>query len=328
MRCPVFVLRPREASSRELLQSRLHADVTVAWGPDLPDPAEYDILVAGRPEREHLTASPNLRTLIIPWAGVPQTTRRLLDEFPRIAVHNLHYNARPVAELAMGLLLAAAKSILPLDRALRGGDWTPRYDSKRALLLRGRKALVLGYGAIGRQVAELCQAFGMQVIATRRRTGEPGCSRGVGIFDGSRETLHRLLPRADVLFVCLPHTGETKGWIAAQELALLPSHAILVNVGRGAIVDENSLYRALRTKKLFAAGLDVWYTYPKDEDERADTPPAAHPFYELENVVMSPHRGGLCVETEELRMAALAEMLNSAARGEPMPNSVDLGTGY
>jgi phosphoglycerate dehydrogenase-like enzyme len=103
---------------------------------------------------------------------------------------------------------------------------------------------------------------------------------------------------------------------------------VLVNVGRGPIVDEAALYAALRDGTLYAAGLDVWYNYPADEAARAHTPPSDYPFHELDNVVMSPHRAGSSVETEALRMVHLARLLNAAARGEPMPNRVDLEAGY
>jgi phosphoglycerate dehydrogenase-like enzyme len=116
--------------------------------------------------------------------------------------------------------------------------------------------------------------------------------------------------------------------VGEAELALLPPGAVLVNVGRGAIVREEALYHALREGRLAAAGLDVWYRYPTSEAEAVDAAPSAFPFHELDNVVMSPHRAGHVAEDDDLRMKALAELLNAAARGEPMPNRVDLEAGY
>jgi phosphoglycerate dehydrogenase-like enzyme len=103
---------------------------------------------------------------------------------------------------------------------------------------------------------------------------------------------------------------------------------VLINIARGPIVDEAALYNALRGGSLYGAGLDVWYNYPADEQSRSHTAPSYHPFHELDNVVMSPHRAGGSDETERLRMAHLAELLNAAARGEPMPNRVNLQAGY
>jgi phosphoglycerate dehydrogenase-like enzyme len=327
MRLSVHLLRQMDPEPLALLRERLRPEVHLTHGLDLPDPPDYHVLITGRPERAHLTASPNLRALVVPWAGLPDATRELLREFSGVAVHNLHHNAAPVAELVLALLLSAAKFVVPMDRALRDGDWRPRYQRpRRSVLLEGSTALVLGYGAIGRRVARRCRGLGMQVMATRRSASATRTDDSVEVHPG--EALHRLLPRADALLICLPHTPETTGLIGQRELDLLPSHAILVNVGRGPIVDEPALYHALRDGTLYAAGLDVWYNYPPDEEARSHTPPSSYPFHELDNVVMTPHRGGQVRQTETLRAIHLAELLNVAVQGKEMPNRVDLEAGY
>jgi phosphoglycerate dehydrogenase-like enzyme len=329
MRMSVHLVQPRsDTEGLQLLRSQLHADIDLTAGPNPPDPADYQILVAGRPQREHIRASPNLQALVIPWAGLPEPTRRLMLDFPRIAVHNLHHNALPVAEHAIALLLAAMKLIVPMDRSLRNHDWSPRYQRKPSLLVSGKGVLILGFGAIGRHVAALCRGLGMKVTAIQRHAEPPPSRTPEEIKTATPEELHRLLPDAQALFVCLPHTSETSGIVGAEELSLLPVGAVLVNIARGPIVDQAALYRALSEGKLFAAGLDVWYHYPANEETRERTPPADLPFHELDNVVMSPHRAGHTEETERLRMEHLAELLNAAAREEPMPNQVDLQAGY
>jgi phosphoglycerate dehydrogenase-like enzyme len=240
----------------------------------------------------------------------------------------LHHNALPVAEHAIALLLAASKYLIPMDRALRADDWRPRYRPNPSILLEGKTALVLGYGAIGQKVAQLCQGLGMDVRAIRRH-GQGGSDKeanGVAVFP--LEALAPLLQVANVLIVCLPHTPETEGLIGEEELGLLPADAVLVNIGRGPIVDEVALYEALCDGTLYAAGLDVWYQYPPDEESRARTAPSNLEFSALDNVVMSPHRAGGSRDTEMLRMDHLADMLNSGAEGGPIPNRVDLGAGY
>jgi phosphoglycerate dehydrogenase-like enzyme len=326
MRLSAHLLRETEPTALERLRGSLDSSIELTEGLELPPAPDYHILVAGRPKRQHIKASPNLHSLVIPWAGLPETTRALMLEFPEISVHNLHHNAAPTAELAITLMLAAAKFIVPMDRALRSHDWRPRYRPSPAVLLAGKTALILGYGAIGRRVARMCQGLGMNVLAVRRRTTGTHHDGLAEIHPA--EALHELLPRAQVLLLCLPHTPETNGWIGKPELSLLPAQAVLVNVARGAIVDEAALFGALHDGSLYAAGLDVWYEYPSDEPSRSNTPPSRYPFHTLNNVVLSPHRGGGSLETEMLRMEHLAQLLNAAARGEPVPNDVDLRAGY
>jgi phosphoglycerate dehydrogenase-like enzyme len=142
------------------------------------------------------------------------------------------------------------------------------------------------------------------------------------------ENLPILLPEVDVLLIALPLTPETENLIGEVELSLMPQGAVLVNIGRGPIVEQGALYQALKDGHLRGAGLDVWYNYPPDESARANTPPADYAFHELENIVMSPHRGGGSDGTEELRMIHLAKILNLTAAGESIPNRVDLTLGY
>lgn len=326
----VHLLQRFDAAWIGRLEAGLEPGIRLSSGEVAPSPADYEILIAGLPRRDHLTASPRLKTLIIPWSGLPEATRKLALEFPHIAVHNIHHNAAPAAEAAVALMLAAARMTAPIDRALRSNDWTPRYHygesiPRGPLLLSGKTALIAGYGAIGRRIAAACRGLEMNVIAIKRDTGTGGDAAidilGPGEF-------RRLLPRADVLFICLPHTSDTRGSIGREELALLPDGAIIVNIARGPIIDEKALYDALAGPRDLRAGLDVWYNYPATIELQTATPPSKYPFHELDNVVMSPHMGGHADQTEALRIAALRDMLATAARGEPLPNRVDLHRGY
>jgi phosphoglycerate dehydrogenase-like enzyme len=321
----VHILHPPTSDARKILKESLDSGIELTVGDQIPDPADYQILVGGRPSREFLKASPNLKFLVIPWAGLPSSTRELMIEFPEITVHNLHHNAAPTAETALALLFAAAKFIIPYDRALRSHDWSPRYEPNPSMLLHGKTALILGYGAIGQSVGQVLNALQMRVLGVRRNPTETS-NNFADIF--ALEALPMLLPQADVLLIALPLTPETENLIGAAELAQLPRGAVLVNVGRGPIVDPAALYKSLEEGHLRGAGLDVWYNYPPDPESRSHTPPADSPFHELENVVMSPHRGGGSEDTEILRMFHLVELLNTAVRGEALPNQVDLRAGY
>ncbi len=320
----IHIKRELDDEQLKILEDRLDPKVELTFGAEPPTPADYRVLVAGRPGRELIEASRCLDVLIIPWAGIPASTRALMAEFPKIAVHNLHHNAASTAEMALTLMFAAAKRLVPMDQALRQRDWRYRSRMEMSLLLDGKTALILGYGQIGQRVGRTLDALGMQVLAIRRNPDSDSTGNSVH----PPEALHDLLPQADVLFLTLPLTEQTRGLIGAAELDLLPQGAILVNVGRGPIVDQGALYHALESGKLHGAGVDVWYNYPPDDESKSDTSPADFPFHQLDNVAMSPHRGGHTKETGSLRMIHLAESLNAAARGEPIPNAVDLQAGY
>ena len=317
---------PPQEEFLEYLAERLDPVIELKAGEEEPPSSGTRILIAGRPKEELLKSLPDLQTLIIPWSGLPDVTRDLMLRYPQINVHNLHHNDAPVAELALALFLAAAKFVIPLDKSLRAGDWRPRYQASPSLLLKGKTALILGYGAIGQRLSRACAALDMSVIAVKRRLDSDRDASVDGPY--ALADLPELLPRTHALFVCLPHTPETEGIIGKRELEALPKGAILVNVGRGAVVDQQALYHALKEGHLAGAGIDVWYNYPGSIEERSHTPPSDYPLSELENVVMSPHRGGATSETNYLRMDGLVVLLNAASRGEAIPNPVDVVTGY
>jgi phosphoglycerate dehydrogenase-like enzyme len=305
----------------DFLRTHLNEGVTLSTGDEVP--AETVVLVAGRPTKAQLEAAPGLRVLLIPFAGLPSVTHERMANYPQIAVHNLHHNAPMTAEMAIALLMATARYLVPVDRVFRSGDWRPRHEGAPALILDDKSALVLGYGAIGQRVAAVCRALGMDVHAIRRTpSADPHLH--------TPDELHTLLPETNALICCLPGTPATESMIGATELLLLPRGAVVVNVGRAAVFDQWALYEALRTGHLHGAGLDVWYTYPGSVEARANTLPSDAPFYQLENVVMSPHRSGALnvPESEQRRLRALAVSINAAARGEAIPHPVDVDAGY
>ena len=291
-------------------------------------------MIEGRPTAEEL-ASPTLRALIVPFAGVPDATLELLKQFPNVAAYNLHHNATSTAELAVSLLLTAAKLIVPQDKALRHGDWSARYAPSRSVTLEGKTALILGYGEIGKRVALALKSLGMEVLALRR--SGPGADSVAKLF--GPESLHDLLPRTQVLIVALPQTSATLGLIGSQELGLMPPGGILVNIARAQIVDEEALFLALQSGHLHSAGLDVWYRYPQATgnevptyftvpESARSTPPSRFPFGDLENVVMTPHRAGASQDTEERRVRDLAALLEDLAVGREPANKVHVEAGY
>ena len=325
MTLAVHLLWDADDDAVGLLRARLAEDVRLTVGTgDVP--GDCRVLVGGRPDKDAALALASLERLVVPWAGIPPVILEIAAARPDVRVHNLHHNGASAAESAVALLLAAAKRLIPYDRALRGDDWSMRYQPSPSLVLDGRTALVLGFGAIGRRVARACVGLGMDVLATRRSIDRTVHADGVHVHPAG--ALLKLLPSADVVIVTLPLTDETTGRLGSDELALLPRHAVLVNVGRGPIVDEQALYEALRDGRLGAAGLDVWYQYPRTPEARASQPPSRFPFGELDNVVMSPHRAGSAADIDARRMVALADLLNAIVSGDEVPNAVDPAGGY
>ncbi|MGA8114312.1 MAG: NAD(P)-dependent oxidoreductase, partial [Actinocatenispora sp.] len=228
-------------------------------------------------------------------------------------VRTLHHNAGPTAELALGLVLAAARALLPADRAMRDGDWTPRFDPPRpTMVLDGHPATVVGYGQVGRRVARGLGALGMEVHAVRASARATRADDGVLVHPLAE--LRPLLGRSRVVVVAVPATPKTTGLLGAEELAALPDPSVLVNVARAAVVDEAALYRRLATGTL-AAGLDVWWQEATGDGDRTGVRASRFPFHELPNVVLSPHRGGAfsLPEVRRLRLTHLDRLLTELA---------------
>jgi hypothetical protein len=198
-----------------------------------------DVLIDGRPGP--LLDGACLARVIVPWAGFPPGLREALLERPHLKAHNAHYNAAFVAQHALALLLATAHRLVPIDAALRRGDWGDRQRPERSRHLAGGEALLLGYGAIGRHLAPMLRGLGMRVTALRRRPGDE--EDGVRLIGPAG--LPEALARADAVLVSLPGTPATAGLLDREALARLGPGALVVNVGRGNVIDEDALYDAL-----------------------------------------------------------------------------------
>jgi phosphoglycerate dehydrogenase-like enzyme len=172
---------------------------------------------------------------------------------------------------------------------------------------------IVGLGGVGGEVGRSCRALGLRVIATRR-TGPDAGGGGAADVVLPPSGLPTLLREADVLVLSCPHTPETEGLIGAEELAMLKPGAVLINIARGAVVDEPALIDALRSGRLEAAALDVAAEEPL---------PAGSPLWDLPNVLVSPHSASTVV-TENARLTDLfCENLRRYIRGDPLLNVFD-----
>ncbi len=214
--------------------------------------------------------------------------------------------------LAMVLALSRRLHIAVRNQVQHRWDRGPRVIGGE---IAGQTMGILGLGHIGTELATKAHALGMRVIGTKR-TPAPiaGVDRVVGP-DGLGEVLRE----ADAVVVALPLTPETRGLLGEPELRMMKPTAVLINVGRGPIVQERPLIQALRERWIAGAGLDVFDQEPL---------PADSPFYELENVIMSPHVSGTSPHYMDRAVAVFCENLVSYLQGNPLRNVVDKGRGY
>jgi phosphoglycerate dehydrogenase-like enzyme len=184
--------------------------------------------------------------------------------------------------------------------------------------LYGKTLGIVGFGSIGRALAERAKPFGMKVIAINRtRREKPACVDDWVGFDKLGETL----PELDYIVVAAALGPETEGLIGEAQFEKMKSSAVLINVGRGPIVEEGALFHALKSKRIRGATIDVWYgNYPSKDNLRV--PPGHWPFHELTNLYMTPHTSGWTTGMIDRRWTEIADNLDRLARGEPLRNRV------
>jgi phosphoglycerate dehydrogenase-like enzyme len=233
--------------------------------------------------------------------------------------------------MAMALLLALQRRLPRCAELQREKVW--RGDMTRIVgdASRGRTMGIVGYGSIGREVARLAQAFGMTVLACKRQphvraegahfrlqgTGDPEGRIPAGWF--GLEQVAEMLRRCDVVVITLPGSTYTAKCIGRAELAALPPHAFLVNVGRGTVIDDDALLAALRAGRLAGAGLDVFAAEPL---------PPAHPFWSEPRLLLTPHIAPDTTNMAELSAEVLIENVRRDLAGEPLLNLVNFELGY
>ena len=200
-------------------------------------------------------------------------------------------NSRPVAEHAMMLMLALAKKVRTYDAATRVGPWGYR-NSFEAIELHEKNLLVVGFGRIGRHVAKMASGFGMNIYAF-----DPFQSNDAIKASGAEPVtdLKTGLALADFVSVHVPMSGG-KAVIGSEELACMKKSALIVNTARGGLIDENALHAALQSGQIAGAGIDVFLEEP---------PPADHPLFASEKVILSPHSASLTAESA-IRMAVMS----------------------
>ncbi len=251
-------------------------------------------------------SAPKLELIQLLSAGLDSVDFAAIPDHVTVA-GNVGAYAGPIAEHVMAMTLSLAKHLQTEHAALARGQFDRPAESRT---LRGAVCAILGFGGIGQATARLMRPFGARIHAVNSsgRTAEPVD------WAGTLDDLDQVLAVADVLVISLPLTTGTRGLIGARELALMKPDAILVNVARGAIVAEQALYAHLAANPRFSAGLDAWW----DEPRGGAAFHTDYPFFDLPNVLGSPHNSGDVPGIEEFAARRAAENVRRFLRGEPV----------
>ena len=280
----------------------------------LPAIADVDAILvrsATKVDAEALAAANRLKVVARAGVGLDNVDVKQATQSGVMVVNAPTSNIVSAAELAVGLLLSAARHIGPASAALRNGEW--KRSKYTGIELYEKTVGIVGLGRIGVLVAQRLSAFGMKVIAY-----DPYVQAGRAAQLGVRlVTLDDLVAEADFISVHLPKTPETIGLIGEDQLARCKPNAIIVNAARGGIVDEHALYVALKEGRIAGAGLDVFATEPCTDS----------PLFEFENVVATPHLGASTDEAQEKAGIAVAKSVRLALRGELVPDAVNVQGG-
>ena len=300
-------------------------------------PPETNIAVGNSKEAFERTAKE--ATVIFNWSGSGALLREVFAMCPRVQwVHSRSAGldgvlfpelvAHPVpltnasgvfspslGEFALAAMLYFAKDFRRLLKNQMAGVWE-QFDIE---MLSGTTLGIVGYGDIGRAVATRARAMGMHILAVKRHgpplyNVDPLVER---IY--SPEDRREMLALCDYVVVAAPLTSETRGMIGEPEFAAMKSNAVVMNIGRGPVIDEAAMVRALSTRRIRGAALDVFDREPL---------PEGHPFYKLDNVLLSPHSADHTSDWLDLAMRFFVEQFARFVKGEPLRNIVDKQLGY
>ncbi|MEA4859860.1 MAG: D-2-hydroxyacid dehydrogenase [Sphaerochaeta sp.] len=292
-----------------------HLEVTTLKGTTYTSEqlAKAEIIV-GFPKPEDLVHATSLRWLHAPSSGVTQYADKALFARKDVLLTNSSGTyGKQIADHIIGMIIAFNHNFFTYHNQMKERVWKnifPSHDIWESTLL------IVGLGDIGTNLAKRAKAHGMRVLAVKRTPSEkPSCVDALKTID----ELDSLLGQADYLALCPAYTKETEHLIDARRLSMMKSTAYLINVGRGALVDEQALIEALETKRLAGAGLDVTQLEP--------LPPTSK-LWSLENVFITPHSSGLSPSDPHQVFSLFLNNLRKFLHGEPMQNLVDFQRKY
>lgn len=274
-------------------------------------------VIVGFPAVSRLAFAKNLKWLQIPWSGADGYA-----DHPDFPAHVILTNAtgafgRPIAEYAFAAVLSLMRRFHQYRDCQKEAKWERQGDEMSPT---GKHVLVLGAGDIGTNVARLFKMMDCRITGVRRVVRDIP-----GEFDAmiTLEQVDNVLPEADIVICCLPHTPLTQGFINRERLEMMKKSAVFVNVGRGTLVDHDALADILNAEKIYGAALDVTNPEPL---------PKEHPLWKCRNVMITPHISGQTFaglkDKENYFFQVCKANLECYRDGKPLANRVDLKTGY
>jgi len=262
---------------------------------------------ATKMDAEAIAAAPNLKIIARAGVGLDNVDVPAATAAGVLVVNAPTSNIVSAAELAVSLLLAVARNVVPANLALKNGQW--KRSQFGGVELQGKTVGIIGMGKIGMLVAQRLAGFDMKFVAydpyvLTAPSGGP---------EIKMVSLEQLLADSDFVTIHIPKTPETQGLIDAAALAKMKSTAFVINAARGGVLDETALFDALKSGKIAGAGLDVYASEPCTDS----------PLFGLDNVVATPHLGASTEEAQEKAGVAVAESVVAAFAGNEVPGAVN-----
>ena len=275
---------------------------------------DADVIFAARLPVDVLKRSLRLKWVQVMAAGVDRHLDKEMINSPVVLTNVSGIHAVPIAEYILCTMLMFVKRMPSYYQLKQEKKWI-RYDST---VLRGKTLGVIGLGHIGSELARLARCFGMKVIATRRSVTEHSRARYVDQLI-PRQRLPDLLSQSDFVALTLPSTSETTHLIGEKELRLMKQTAIIINIGRGNIIDEEALIKALQEHWIAGAGLDVFTSEPLPQDS---------PLWDLPNVIFTPHIAGSMEDYNAQSTSVFIENLKRFLEGKRLLRIVNKKRGF
>lgn len=318
----VVTFSPPSPDVAAAISQRLQAETNLVYLPELPESERGGALSAAEAilawnlgaelaDEGHLRQLGSQRLIQLLSAGADHVPFDRLPEGVPVASNAGAY-AEPMAEHVLAMALALAKRLPQNHAALSRGEFDQQTPTRA---IAGTLVGVLGFGGIGQASARLFRALGASVWGVNRS----GRAHELADRMSTLEDLDAVLPGADILVISLPLTRATRELIGRRELSLLKADAILVNVARAAIVDEDALYEHLERNPAFSAAIDTWWQEPRHGGSFA----TRRPFFQLPNVLGSPHNSALTEGTLAAAAGRAAKNILRALHDEPVQHLVD-----